>query len=195
MSHELGDLHIVGLKTDSRAAAEAVIDRIDEKVDTGEITVREIALLYRTKHGRTKVRYVHDHHAGIGAAIGAGWGLLGVGAAVGTGAVVLTGGLALIPIAAGAIVGIGVDAGIGALIGKAFDHHEAGKSFLKGFAEHVNAGGAAVLLVADPNNAEKLVAEARSEGLIGVETFEYSVADQERLGQAVQDASAAPAVV
>ena len=190
MSQELGDLHIVGLKADSRATAEAVIDRIDEKVDTGEITVREIALIYKTKHGRTKVRYVHDHKVGIGAGIGAAWGVLGVAGAVGTGAVVLTGGLALIPIAAAAVVGIGIDTGIGALIGKAFDHHEAGKAFLKGFGDHVEAGGAAVLLVADPNNAQKLIAEAGSQGMLEVETFEYSVADQERLGQALQEATA-----
>ena len=71
---------------------------------------------------------------------------------------VATGGV--LPIVVGATVGIGMNTGVGAAIGKAFNlHHEAGSKMLKAMTDHVQRGNAIVYLVVDPANAAT-IAEA-----------------------------------
>lgn len=70
----------VSSPTGSRDEADAVVDDIDAVVDTGEVTVREIATVEKTKHGRRKIHYVHDHKVGIGVGLAV---LGGVGVATG----------------------------------------------------------------------------------------------------------------
>ena len=147
------DLAIVGIEAASRDDAHDIVDDIDALVDQGTITVREIAMAYKTKHGRIKVNHISDHGAKVGAMVGAGWGVVSIGAALATGAVtVATAGV--LPIVVGATVGIGLDTGVGAAIGKAFNlHHEAGSKMLKAMTDHVQRGNAIVYLVVDPANA------------------------------------------
>lgn len=153
------DLAIVGIEAASRDDAHDIIDDIDALVDQGTITVREMSMAYKTKHGRIKVHHVSDHGAKVGAMVGAGWGAVSLGAALATGAVtVATAGV--LPIVVGATVGIGLDTGVGAVIGKAFNlHHEAGSKMLKAMTDHVQRGHAIVYLVVDPSNAAT-IAEA-----------------------------------
>ena len=156
------DLALVGIEAASKDDAHDIIDEVDALIDQGTISVREISMAYKTKHGRVKVSHVSDHGAKIGAAVGAGWGVVSMGAALATGAVTLAG-APVVAIAVGAALGLGIDTGIGAAIGKAFHlHHEAGSKMLKALSDHVAAGNAVVYLVVDPPNAEVI-----SEALIG----------------------------
>ena len=154
MAHE--DLTIVGFEASSREDANELADAIDALAHDGTVTVREVAVAHKNSHGRTKVHYITDHGTGIGAAVGAGWGAIGLGSAAVAGTLA-TGGL--LPVIVGAGVGLGVTTGIGAGIGHAFDlHHEGAKDVLKQLSEHVENGHAVTFAVVDPANAEALPA-------------------------------------
>ena len=73
------DLTIVGFEASSRDDANDLADAIDALAADGTVTVHELAVAHKNAHGRVKVHYITDHGAGIGAAVGAGWGALGLG--------------------------------------------------------------------------------------------------------------------
>jgi uncharacterized membrane protein len=176
------DLRIIGVKVDSRDAADEVVERLDQMVDAGQATIREVAIVFKRPNGRVKVHYLHSHAVLIGA---------GVGVAVGLGGLTIaTGGLLWAFI--GGAAALGVEAGIGAEIGHAVAKHrrQESKAFLKSMGDTVQAGGAAVLVVCDPPNAEKMLAELRAD-YPGHETVDLSAAEQESIINSAREAMAA----
>jgi uncharacterized membrane protein len=167
------DLRIIGITVDSRQAADEAVDQLDAKVESGQVSIREVAIVYKTASGKVKVDYVHSHAVLIGAAIGLGWAVLGIGGTVATGG-------ALLPLFIGGAIGAGVDTGIGAAIGHAVGKHrrQESKDFLKTIGDSVQAGGAAVLVAADPANADKLLADMRA-SYPGHHSINISAAEQE----------------
>lgn len=61
--------------------------------------------------------------------------------------------------------------------------HETSKAFLKSVGDHVENGGAAVLIAADPSNADLLVAGVLASGQ-GIEVIDVSAAHQQELVEA-----------
>ncbi len=177
------NLRIIGIKVNSRNAAEEAVDQLDAKVDSGGATIREMAIVYKTGRGKVKVNYVHSHAVLIGSAVGLGVAVLGLGT-------IATGG-ALLPIFVAGAVGVGVDTGIGATIGHFVGKHrrQESKDFLKSIGESVQAGGAAVLVVADPENAQKLLADVRAD-YPGHESIDLSAAEQEDIIRSAHEAIA-----
>lgn len=162
------NLRIIGIKVDSREEAEDLVERLDTMADDGQVTIREVAIVFKKANGRVKVHYMHSHAVLIGAAIGVAVG----------GVTILTGGLLAVFIAGAA--GLGVEAGAGAAIGHAVAKHrrQESKDFLKSVGDTVQAGRAAVLAACDPPNAEKLLAELRAD-YPGHETIDLSAAEQD----------------
>jgi uncharacterized membrane protein len=79
------------------------LDRVESATEAGEITVEDVAMVYKNDNGKVKINQSSDATAGKGALKGGGLGLLvGVFAAP------------LMP-------AVAVGAGVGALIGKARD--------------------------------------------------------------------------
>jgi uncharacterized membrane protein len=154
MTHD--DLTIVGFEASSREDANDLADEIDALAEEGTITVRELAVAHKNAHGRVKVHYITDPGAGIGAAIGAGWGAVGLGTSAIAGTLA-TGGL--LPVLVGAGIGLGLATGVGAAIGHAFDrHHDGARDVLEKLSAHVEAGRAVTFTVVDPSNADWLTA-------------------------------------
>jgi hypothetical protein len=80
-----------------------VLDRVDAATETGEITVEDVAMVYKSDKGKVTIQQTADATAGRGAVQGGGLGLLvGIFAAP------------LVP-------AVAVGAGIGAPVGKARD--------------------------------------------------------------------------
>lgn len=145
------DLTIVGITASSREEALTLADDIDELAELGLVTVHELAVANKNRHGRTKVHYITDHGTGIGAAVGAGWGALGL-ATVGTVAAV-----GALPVLVGSVLGLGFTTAIGAAIGHAFDlHHEEAREILEHLAGEIHEGRAVVFAVVDADNADAL---------------------------------------
>jgi hypothetical protein len=46
------NLHIIGIKVDWPRVAEDAVDQLDAKVDSGEVTIREVAIVYKTARSR-----------------------------------------------------------------------------------------------------------------------------------------------
>jgi uncharacterized membrane protein len=150
------DLGIIGVKLDSRDAADQVAERLDQMVDAGQAAIREAATIFKRPGGRVKVHHLHSRPVLIGAAA------------------------------------LGVETGIGAGIGHAVAKHrrQESKAFLKSVGDTVQAGGAAVLVVCDPPNAEKLLAELRAD-YPGHETVDLSAAEKENIINSAREAVAA----
>lgn len=182
------DLRIIGIKVNSRDAADDAVDQLDEKVDSGQASIREVAIVYKSAKGKVKVKvnYVHSHAVLIGAAAGLGYAALGVGT-VATGA-------ALLPIIIGTTLGAGATTGIGATIGHAVGKHrrQASKDFLERIGSSVDAGGAAVIVVTDPQNADKLLADVRA-NYPGIESIDLPADEQDDLAKGAQEGFATAA--
>lgn len=176
------DLTIVGITASSREEANRLADDIDELAKRGTVTVRELAVAHKNRHGRVKVHYITDHAAGIGAVVGAGWGFMGLTSAAAAGTLA-TGGL--LPVVVGAAVGLGLTTGAGAAIGHAFDlHHEGAKAVLTSLSEDVAQGRAVTFAVVDPANADALVEAFPSRT---VQQATVSGDEQERIAAELQE--------
>ena len=97
------NLNVVMINVASRDDGLRVLDRVDSATEAGEITVEDVAMVYKSDNGKVKIHQTSDATAGTGAVKGGGLGLLvGIFAAP------------LVP-------AVAVGAGIGALVGKARD--------------------------------------------------------------------------
>jgi uncharacterized membrane protein len=114
-----------------------VLDRIDAATESGEISVDDVAMVYKADNGKVKIHQTTDATAGKGAVKGGGLGLLvGIFAAP------------LVP-------AVAVGAGIGALVGKARDRGISDK-LIKQAGEAIDTYGAVVFVLADQANTKTI---------------------------------------
>src|SRR3954465_11567236 len=133
----MSNLNAVMINVTSRDDGLRVLDRIDTATDSGELTVDDVAMVYKADNGKVKIHQTTDATAGKGAIKGGGLGLLvGVFAAP------------LVP-------AVAVGAGIGAVIGKARDRGISDK-LIKQAGEAIETYGAVVFILADQANTKTI---------------------------------------
>ncbi len=59
------NLRVIAITVSSDAAAEAAIDQLDELTESGDVSIDEIALVYKNAHDKVRVHYVHRHGTAI----------------------------------------------------------------------------------------------------------------------------------
>ena len=72
----MANLNVVMINLTSRDDGVRVLDRIDAATESGEITVQDVAMVYKTEKGKVKIHQTADATAGKGAVKGGGLGLL-----------------------------------------------------------------------------------------------------------------------
>ncbi len=133
----MSNLNVVMINLTSRDDGLRVLDRIDSATESGEITVDDVAMVYKADNGKVKIHQTTDATAGKGAVKGGGLGLLvGIFAAP------------LVP-------AVAVGAGIGALVGKARDRGISDK-LIKQAGEAIKTYGAVVFILADQANTKTI---------------------------------------
>ena len=144
----MGNLNVVMINVTSRDDGLRVMDRIDSATESGELTVDDVAMVYKSDKGKVKIHQTSDATAGKGAGKGAGLGLLvGIFAAP------------LVP-------AVAVGAGIGALVGKARDRGIS-DDLIKQAGDAIQSFGAVVFVLADQANTQaisNLIDEAAASG-------------------------------
>ena len=144
----MANLNVVMINVTSRDDGVRVLDRVDAATETGEITVQDVAMVYKNDKGKVKIHQTADATAGKGAVKGGGLGLLvGIFAAP------------LVP-------AVAVGAGIGALVGKARDRGIS-DDLIKQAGQAIETSGAVVFVLADQANTQvitKLIDEAAAGG-------------------------------
>jgi uncharacterized membrane protein len=144
----------------SREVGLEALERIDDAVAAGTITVDDAALVYRNDKGKVKVQQTHDVTAKKGSLWGGGVGLL-----VGL-------------VAAPAVVAAtAVGAGAGAILGKARDSGISDK-LMKQIGELIEGSEAAVFILAD-DSSSLLIAAAIEELMAGGADIAYQVVPPE----------------
>ncbi len=144
----MANLNVVMINVNSRDDGLRVLDRVETATETGEINVKDVAMVYKTEKGKVKIQQTADATAGKGAVKGGGLGLL-----VGI-------------IAAPLVPAVAVGAGIGALVGKARDRGIS-DDLIKQAGEAIETYGAVVFVLADQANSQvitKLIDEAAASG-------------------------------
>ena len=116
------------------------LDRIDDAVVAGTITVDDAALVYRNEKGKVKIHQTHDATAKRGAFRGGGVGLLV--------------GLVAAP---AVIAATAVGAGAGALIGRARDSGVSDK-LMKEIGDYIEGSEAALFILADDSSSLTIAA-------------------------------------
>ena len=155
----MGNLNVVMINVTSRDDGLRVLDRVEAATETGEINVKDVAMVYKSDKGKVKIQQTADATAGKGAVKGGGLGLL-----VGI-------------VAAPLVPAVAVGAGIGALVGKARDRGIA-DDLIKQAGEAIETYGAVVFVLADQANSQaitKLIDEAAAGGA----TVEYQVLSED----------------
>ena len=144
----MANLNVVMINLTSRDDGVRVLDRVDAATESGEITVQDVAMVYKTEKGKVKIHQTADATAGKGAVKGGGLGLLvGIFAAP------------LVP-------AVAVGAGIGALVGKARDRGVS-DDLIKQAGQAIENSGAVVFVLTDQANSQvitKLIDEAAAGG-------------------------------
>jgi uncharacterized membrane protein len=132
------------------------LDRIDDAVSAGNITVDDAALVYRNEKGKVKIHQTHDATAKRGAFRGGAVGLL-----VGL-------------VAAPAVVAAtAVGAGAGALIGKARDSGVSDK-LMKQIGGYIEGSESALFILAD-DSSSVMIAATIEELMAGGADISYEV--------------------
>lgn len=129
--------NIVTIAVPSRYSGQLVMNRIQDAVDAGQITVEDVALVYRTEEGKVKLQQTTDMTAGRGFWRGALWGLVAAIAA---------------PVAAPAAV-VAAGGGLGAWIAGAGDKGISNK-FMKQAGEAIKDNESVVFVLADESSAK-----------------------------------------
>jgi uncharacterized membrane protein len=152
---------IVAFSVPNLADGEKALDELEDVAD-----VRDVALVYKNSKGRVKIRQTSDLTAGKGALRGA-----------------LVGGLASILI--GPLVGMAAVGSVGgALYGKLSDKGVSDK-LMKLAGEQLEAGNAAVFVLAEDGEADRIEARIKSvsqlkqfKGVIVVDDFPATAQDE-----------------
>jgi uncharacterized membrane protein len=132
------------------------LDRIDDAMAAGSITVDDAALVYRNEKGKVKIHQTHDATAKRGAFRGGAVGLL-----VGL-------------VAAPAVVAAtAVGAGAGALIGKARDSGVSDK-LMKQIGTYIEGSESALFILAD-DSSSVMIAATIEELMAGGADISYEV--------------------
>ncbi len=139
-------MQLIMIGVPSREAGLDALDRIDDAVMAGSITVDDAALAYRNEKGKVKIHQTRDATAKRGAFRGGAVGLL-VG----------------IVAAPAVLAATAVGAGAGALIGKARDSGVSDK-LMKQIGELIEGNEAAVFVLADDSSSVMIA--SLIEGLI-----------------------------
>jgi uncharacterized membrane protein len=131
------NLNVVMINVGSRDDGLRVLDRVDSAAEAGEITVEDVAMVYRSDSGKVKIHQTSDATAGKGAVKGGGLGLLiGVFAAP------------LVP-------AVAVGAGLGAIIAKARDRGISDK-LIEQAGKSIESYGSVVFVLADQASTDAI---------------------------------------
>ncbi len=131
------------------------LDRVDDAVAEGTITVDDAALVYRNEKGKVKIHQTRDATAKRGAFRGGAVGLLV--------------GLIAAPVVAATAVGVGA----GALIGKARDSGVSDK-LMKQIGTYIEGDEAALFILADDSSSVTIAAVVE-ELMAGGAKIDYEV--------------------
>jgi uncharacterized membrane protein len=127
-------MQLIMVGVPSREIGLEALERLDDAVAEGNITVDDAALVYRNEKGKVKLHQTHDATAKRGALRGGAVGLLV--------------GIVAAPLVAATAVG----AGAGALIGKARDSGVSDK-LMKQIGGYIEGEEAALFILADDSSA------------------------------------------
>jgi uncharacterized membrane protein len=155
----MGNLNVVMINVESRDDGLRVLDRVESATEAGEITVEDVAMVYKNDNGKVKINQTGDATAGKGAIKGGGLGLLvGVFAAP------------LMP-------AVAVGAGVGALIGKARDRGISDK-LIEQAGQSIKNYGAVVFVLADQASTNAITTLI-DEKIAGGAKVEYEVLSED----------------
>ena len=155
----MGNLNVVMINVASRDDGLRVLDRVESATEAGEITVEDVAMVYKNDNGKVKINQTGDATAGKGALKGGGLGLLvGVFAAP------------LMP-------AVAVGAGVGALIGKARDRGISDK-LIEQAGQSIKNYGAVVFVLADQASTNAMTTLI-DEKIAGGAQVEYEVLSED----------------
>ncbi len=149
-------MQLIMVGVPSREVGYVALDRIDDAVADGRISVNDAALVYRNEKGKVKIHQTHDATAKRGAFRGGAVGLL-VG----------------IVAAPAVIAATAVGAGAGALIGKARDSGVSDK-LMKQIGTYIEGNEAALFILADDSSSQT-VAAVIEELMAGGADIDYEV--------------------
>lgn len=127
------------------------LDRLDDAVAAGSITVEDAALVYRNDNGTLKIHQTRDVSASAGALRGAAVGLLVA--------------IVAIPAAAAATA---VGAGAGALVGRARERGVSDR-LMKEIGDRIEGSEAALFVLADDASTAVIVATVQELISVGAE--------------------------
>ena len=155
----MGNLNVVMINVASRDDGLRVLDRVESATEAGEITVEDVAMVYKNDNGKVKINQTSDATAGKGALKGGGLGLL-----VGV-------------IAAPLMPAVAVGAGVGALIGKARDRGISDK-LIEQAGKSIESYGAVVFVLADQASTD-VITGLIDEKIAGGSKVEYEVLSED----------------
>ena len=128
--NQMTNLNVVMINVASREDGLRVLDRVESATEAGEITIDDVAMVYKSDNGKVKIYQTTDATAGKGAIRGGGLGVLvGIFAAP------------LVP-------AIAVGAGLGAIVAKARDRGISDK-LIEQAGRSIESYGAVVFVLAD----------------------------------------------
>ncbi len=149
------NLNVVMINVGSRDDGLRVLDRVDSATEAGEITVEDVAMVYKSDSGKVKIHQTSDATAGKGAVKGGALGLLiGVFAAP------------LMP-------AVAVGAGLGAIVAKARDRGISDK-LIEQAGKSIESYGAVVFVLADQASTDAMT-RLIDEKVAGGAKVEYEV--------------------
>jgi uncharacterized membrane protein len=167
------DRKVVGILAANRDAAKELFKQLQGQVDTEDAKFDEAAIVYKNDSGDVKFNYLREHPVLIGT---------GVGAAVSVASLIplMFGFLPLlfIPLLPAVIVG--------ALAGGAMANHPMSHGFLKEMGGHLDRGGAAVVILADPAVADMYGGNGIKDGH-KVIAIDLAPKDMELMAMAMQE--------
>jgi uncharacterized membrane protein len=148
-------MQLIMVGVPSKEVGLEALDRIDDAVAEGAITVDDAALVYRNEKGKVKIHQTRDATARRGAFRGGAVGLLV--------------GLIAAPVVAATAVGVGA----GALIGKARDSGVSDK-LMKQIGTYIEGSESALFILADDSSSVTIAAVVE-ELMAGGAAIDYEV--------------------
>jgi uncharacterized membrane protein len=172
MSNVVEDKKVVGILAMDRKAAKDLFSQLQMEADGDKAKFNEAAIVYKNEDGKVKFTYLREHPVWIGT---------GVGAAVSVASLVpiMFGFLPLlfIPLIPAVVVG--------ALAGGAMANHPMSHDFLREIGSHLDKGGAAVVVMADPAVADLYAGNGVKDGH-KVIAIDLTPKDMESMAEAMQ---------
>jgi uncharacterized membrane protein len=155
-------VQIIMIAVESREQGLDALDRLDDAVAEGRVTVEDAAMVYKNDKGKVKIHQTHDATGGKGAVRGGALGLLvGVFAA---------------PLVAATAVG----AGAGALVAKFRDSGVSDK-MMKQAGELIEGSEAGIFILADDSSVAAIAEHLDAVGLDGKKA-DYTILPPEAQG-------------